>query len=50
MDMSSMEGSSSSKARTVKTEILLFVLPIVAIGLIILTAVTLDCLKYVQKK
>lgn len=39
MDMSSMEGSSSSKARTVKTEILLFVLPIVAIGLIILTAV-----------
>ena len=37
--MSSMEGSSSSKARTVKTEILLFVLPIVAIGLIILTAV-----------
>ncbi|MBQ1511103.1 MAG: methyl-accepting chemotaxis protein [Selenomonadaceae bacterium] len=34
-----MEGSSSSKARTVKTEILLFVLPIVAIGLIILTAV-----------
>lgn len=37
--MASMEGKGNSNARTVKAEILLFVLPIVAIGLIVLSVI-----------